>query len=313
MVEFKESKFYKLLQDFFINNDKETFIQFLAEFYNRTEGIIIKNDTQDELIKELREMFLLFNEEGIDENIVREKVNYFVENNEKIQDIITKIIKNTNNIKNITSQLDKFMYSRFKGKKIVFLGDSITVGFVDKPFANLVAENMGMTLTNLAVSGSHVTYENDEVVKSVFVQRGDIPTDADLICIAGGTNDFGHNKPIGISSSNNFYDFYGAYKIMIDWIQQNRPDATLFCMTPLHRENDSKENTLGYVLEDYVNVIRDVCEDRGVPVLDLFSRSGLNPNIEAHKSNFATDGLHPNQIIHDRLGNHIIPNFIRGL
>ena len=106
MLEFKESKFYKLLQDFFINNDKETFIQFLAEFYNKTEGIVIKNEMQDELIKELREMFLLFNEEGIDENIVIEKVNYFVENNEKIQDIITKIIKNTNNIKNITSQLD---------------------------------------------------------------------------------------------------------------------------------------------------------------------------------------------------------------
>ena len=62
MIEFKESKFYKLLQDFFINNDKETFIQFLAEFYNKTEGIIIKNELQDEIIKELREMFLLFNE-----------------------------------------------------------------------------------------------------------------------------------------------------------------------------------------------------------------------------------------------------------
>ena len=106
MIEFKESKFYKLLQDFFINNDKETFIQFLAEFYNRTEGIINKNNIQDEIIKELREMFLLFNEEGIDENIVREKVNYFIENSNKIQDIITKLITNTNNIKNINSQLD---------------------------------------------------------------------------------------------------------------------------------------------------------------------------------------------------------------
>ena len=75
MIEFKESKFYKLLQDFSLNNDKETFLQLLAEFYNRTEGIIIKNDTQDEIIKELRETFLQFNENGIDENIVNEKVN----------------------------------------------------------------------------------------------------------------------------------------------------------------------------------------------------------------------------------------------
>ena len=106
MIEFKESKFYKLLQDFFINNDKETFIQFLAEFYNRTEGIIDKNNIQDELIKELRELYLELNEEGIDENIVIEKVNYFVENNVKIKDIIAKLIANTNNIENINSQLN---------------------------------------------------------------------------------------------------------------------------------------------------------------------------------------------------------------
>ena len=106
MIEFKESKFYKLLQDFFINNNKETFLQMLAEFYNRTEGIINKNISQDELIKELRELFVKFNEEGIDENIVREKVNYFVENNEKIANITAKLITNTNKIENATLQLE---------------------------------------------------------------------------------------------------------------------------------------------------------------------------------------------------------------
>ena len=102
MNEFKESKFYKLLQDFFINNDKETFIQFLAEFYNRKEGIIDKNNIEDDLIKELRNMYIKFNEEGIDKNVVLEKVNYFIENSEKIADIVAKLIVNKNNINNIT-------------------------------------------------------------------------------------------------------------------------------------------------------------------------------------------------------------------
>ena len=105
MSKFEESNFYKALQDFFINADKKTFLQFLAEFYNRTEGIIDKDNIQDDLIKELRELYLEFNEKGIDENIVREKVNHFVENNVKIKDIIAKLTTNTNNIKNITSQL----------------------------------------------------------------------------------------------------------------------------------------------------------------------------------------------------------------
>ena len=106
MSKFEESNFYKALQDFFINADKKTFLQFLAEFYNRTESIIDKNNIQDDLIKELRELYLEFNEKGIDENIVREKVNYFIENSNKIKNIISKLYINTNNIENINSQLD---------------------------------------------------------------------------------------------------------------------------------------------------------------------------------------------------------------
>ena len=106
MIEFKESKFYKLLHDFFINNNKETFLQMLAEFYNRTEGIIDKNIIQDGIIKELRELYLEFNEKGIDENIVREKVNYFLENSVKIKDILAKLIINTNKIEDNTNKIE---------------------------------------------------------------------------------------------------------------------------------------------------------------------------------------------------------------
>ena len=106
MSKFEESNFYKALQDFFINADKKTFLQFLAEFYNRTEGIIDKNNIQDDLIKDLRELYLEFNEKGIDENIVREKVNYFLENSLKIKDIISKLTTNTNKIEDINSKLN---------------------------------------------------------------------------------------------------------------------------------------------------------------------------------------------------------------
>ena len=116
MSKFEESNFYKALQDFFINADKKTFLQFLAEFYNRTEGIIDKDNIQDDLIKELRELYLEFNEKGIDENIVREKVNYFVENNGKIKDILAKLGTNTNNIENINSQLDTIESTIYKRK-----------------------------------------------------------------------------------------------------------------------------------------------------------------------------------------------------
>ena len=106
MIGFTESNFYKALQDFFINNNKDTFLEMLSEFYNRTEGIIDKNNIQDDIIKELRELFIKFNEDGIDENIVKGKVNDFIENSGKIQNIISKLARNTNNIENIKSELD---------------------------------------------------------------------------------------------------------------------------------------------------------------------------------------------------------------
>ena len=136
MIEFNESKFYKLLQDFFINNDKETFIQFLAEFYNKTEGIIIKNDMQDELIKELREMYIKFNEEGIDDNIVREKVNYFIENSEKIQDIITKL----NNITHGKDYSNNSVLPIYDEPIISFVVDDGDIAY-ETMFKNVFEEN----------------------------------------------------------------------------------------------------------------------------------------------------------------------------
>ena len=109
MIEFNESNFYKALQDFFINNDKETFFQFLAEFYNRTEGIIDTNKNQDKIIKELRELYVEFNEKGIDNNIVREKVNYFIENSARIKNIISKLNINRNNIETTNSRIDNLI------------------------------------------------------------------------------------------------------------------------------------------------------------------------------------------------------------
>ena len=111
MSKFEESNFYKALQDFFINADKKTFLQFLAEFYNRTESIIDKNNIQDDLIKELRKLYLEFNEKGIDDKIVREKVSYFLDNNVKIKDIITKLNTKANKTEteNIQQQVNNLV------------------------------------------------------------------------------------------------------------------------------------------------------------------------------------------------------------
>lgn len=214
------------------------------------------------------------------------------------------------------AQLDKMMYTRFRKKKIVFIGDSIVLGFVDKPYATLVGEVMGMEVVNMGVSGSAITVTDDRS-DSVYERRGNIPEDADIICIAAGTNDKGHNSSMGnfdqVNSDGSFYNFYGAFYNLIKWTLENRPNAKIFVMTPSHREDEYIENTQGYVLEDYVNVELDICNHFSIPVLDLYAITCFNPNIAKHKELFAPDGLHPLQTIHTLLGTYIIPEFIRGL
>ena len=156
MSKFEESNFYKALQDFFINADKKTFLQFLTEFYNRTEGIIGKNDIQDDLIKELRELYLEFNEKGIDENVVREKVNYFLENSLKIKDINSKLDTNIHEIKQITNPY-------FNDEPIItFIDDDGTQGFLSNLKSTFDANRIKVSLgiiTSFVGTGSYMTLE----------------------------------------------------------------------------------------------------------------------------------------------------------
>ncbi len=69
-------------------------------------------------------------------------------------------------------------------------------------------------------------------------------------------------------------------------------------MTPLHRvTEDSKTKEIGISAElplsGYVSVIKEVAGYYGLPVLDLFYESGLQPKVAVIRENYMPDGLHP--------------------
>ena len=160
MIGFTESNFYKALQDFFINNNKDTFLQMLSEFYNRTENIIKKDEIQDELIKELRELYIMINEKGIDENYVKEKVNLFLqENNEKIQKIISQLTnkasrkdleverKRIDNLTTIKADKTEIDVERKRIDNLTRLNEGSTTGDAELTDAR-IAQN-GMVFSNV--------------------------------------------------------------------------------------------------------------------------------------------------------------------
>lgn len=234
-----------------------------------------------------------------------DEMNSWVESHSDIVNLDNRVDTAEIKLDTTITQLADITSGRFKGKKYVQIGDSITVGFVDNPYCSIIAKNLGMTLVNLGVSGSAIT-KTDDRTDSIYERRASIPEDAGIIAIAGGTNDFGHNSPMGslgqVNSSGFYYNFYGAYYNLVKWIQENRPNAQIVLITPTHRENENVPNEQGYILEDYVNVIRDIGKIFSIPVLDFYADGSINPNISQHKSIYATDGLHPLQNWHDILG-----------
>ena len=130
---------------------------------------------------------------------------------------------------------------------------------------------------------------------------------ADVVVVFGGTNDYGHgDAPIGTPSDCTDGTFYGALHCLYLALLKKYPAAQIVVMTPLHREgennllNDFGLRNVGF-LSDYVRIIKEVAAFYALPVLDLYSLSGIQPDVPLLKERYAPDGLHPNDAGHERI------------
>ena len=163
-------------------------------------------------------------------------------------------------------------------------------------------------MVNQGVAGSRYTKAEDKT-DSIVERLENIPSDADIISVFAGTNDFGHGMLMGKSSDlSSVENFYGAVNHVANYLLTNFPNTQIFFITPLHRNAENTENRYSYVLEDYVNVIRDVANYYGIPVLDFFADSSFN--IKVQGSVYSADGLHPIQPGHNIMG-YKIAQFIQ--
>lgn len=195
------------------------------------------------------------------------------------------------------------------GKKIAFLGDSITEGHglasTEGAYWNLLKEREGVAEIYVdGIGGSRISRQWTPSEKPRhdmdFLSRAEnIPDDADVIVVFGGTNDFGHgDAPLGVRGERSPYTFYGACDLLIRKLMNRCPGAELVFMTPLHRLVEEQN---GRRLEDYVRALRQVAEYYGVPVVDLYATSGIQPKLAVNKETYCPDGLHPNEAGHERI------------
>ena len=197
-----------------------------------------------------------------------------------------------------------------KNKKINFLGDSITEGagaslyencFVEvlkRKFSLAEARNYGIGGTRIArqrVPSAEAKFDRD------FPSRvGEMEEDADMVVVFGGTNDHGHgDAPIGCESDRTPDTFIGACHRLYASLKE-KFSCPIVVLTPLHRAVESRED--GIELKDYVNLIKAIAPQYGLPVLDLYEKSAIST---ATLSELTGDGLHPNDRGHEILAEEI--------
>lgn len=204
-----------------------------------------------------------------------------------------------------------------KGKKVAFLGDSITEAakLPDKEnnrYDNILKRECGFArVYNHGLGGTRIAHQFKPTTVCPkndlnFCARAHfIEDDAELIIIWGGINDylFG-DAPFGEVGDRTHETFCGAVYYLISFLRSKHPMADIVFMTPTHSSfkgyddklpsPEEKKRPCARPVLGYVNAIKEVAALFGVPVLDLYHGLGIDASRAEDRERYAPDGLHLN-------------------
>ncbi len=190
-----------------------------------------------------------------------------------------------------------------QGKIINVLGDSITQGHgtsaPEHIYQNVMGRMVGAKeVRNFGIGGTRFAKQNGpDIYGAPFTERYlDMPDDADLVIVFGGTNDYGHgNAPFGSWGDRTADTFVGACHVLFEGLIKKYPTAKIVVMTPLQTSYDQNPSAnTGKPLIDYVDTIIEVAAHYSLPVLDLYRTAGICPRVPEQLALYMPDGLHPN-------------------
>ena len=125
----------------------------------------------------------------------------------------------------------------------------------------------------------------------------------DYIVIEIGTNDWRQAYcKIGDDDSTDLKTIKGAYNHVLETIYAINPMVKVFVLTPLYRTqfdaNTTPNEYSGIYLYQIVDAIKEIANNWGVPVYDMYHNSGVNV---ANSTVYLLDGTHPTPVMEYRI------------
>lgn len=210
----------------------------------------------------------------------------------------------------------------FSDKKIVCLGDSITAAsnletlenYEQMSYPYQLCQILGAKeVVNLGIGGSSIgRYWND-----AFVDRyRDIPEDADIIIVMGGTNDgfCASERELGSVQTREANTFAGDLNELLSKLKEDYPEAVIVLATPLSNVlHDMLRKERDYLMPQsaFVKIMNLLADEYGIPVIDLYYTNFLNSHDAAIIYNFMPDGVHGNESGYRMLAEHMAAELIQ--
>lgn len=209
----------------------------------------------------------------------------------------------------------------FSDCKITCLGDSITAAsnldtienYQSMSYPSQLGEILGAEeVVNLGIGGSSI----GRYWENAFVDRyQEIPEDTDVILVMGGTNDgfCASEKELGSLEKREKDTFTGDLDELLFGLQKDYPDALIVLITPLPNVlHDLLRKSRDYLLPQsaFVRVMKQLGEEHGIPVIDLYNSNFLDTHDAAVIHALMPDGVHGNETGYRMLAQHIVAQLI---
>ena len=187
-------------------------------------------------------------------------------------------------------------------------GDSLTEvnTRATKRYYDYIQEKTGISILNCGVGGSGYARGSGE--NTAFYQRiNTVDTDCDVVTFFGSFNDLGSGLSVGSATDTGTSTIAGCINTTLDNLYARMPLVSVGIIAPCPWES-TKPATSGNAF-NYVKVLKEICELRSIPFLDLWRSSNLRPWDTSFKAlTYTKDnggGVHPDETGHKIISGRI--------